>query len=130
MKSISEFCVACDKIEDLEGLFITCETAGLVWNKFTSLLKKIIPGEALARTKALLLRDFQTKSPKRATTLASYLMKMVPYKLWTTRCARLFDKKQVSAQDTIDDSTKGGLTQFGELFTMIPCAPKDFKKHQ
>ena len=24
----------------------------------------------------------------------------------------------------IDDSAKGGLTQFGELFTMIPCAPK------
>ena len=23
----------------------------------------------------------------------------------------------------IDDSAKGGLTQFWELFTMIPCAP-------
>ena len=28
----------------------------------------------------------------------------------------------------IDDSAKGGLTQFGELFTVIPCAHKDFKR--
>ena len=27
----------------------------------------------------------------------------------------------------IDDSAKGGLTQFWELITMIPCATKDFK---
>ena len=28
----------------------------------------------------------------------------------------------------IDDSTKGGLTQFWELFTMSPCAPKYLKR--
>ena len=28
----------------------------------------------------------------------------------------------------IDDTAKGGLTQFWELFTVIPCAPKDFKR--
>ena len=28
----------------------------------------------------------------------------------------------------IDDSAKGGLTQFWELFTMIPCAPKYLKR--
>ena len=28
---------------------------------------------------------------------------------------------------TIEDSTKGGLTQFWKRFTMIPCALKDFK---
>ena len=28
----------------------------------------------------------------------------------------------------IDDSAKGGLTQFRELFTVIPCARKDFKR--
>ena len=27
-------------------------------------------------------------------------------------------------QHIIDNSAKGGLTQFWELFTMIPCAPK------
>ena len=27
----------------------------------------------------------------------------------------------------IDDTTKGGLTQFGGLFTLIPYAPKDSK---
>ena len=26
---------------------------------------------------------------------------------------------------SIDDSVKGGLTQFWELFTVIQCAPKD-----
>ena len=26
-----------------------------------------------------------------------------------------------------DDSAKGGLTQFWELFTVIPCGPKMFK---
>ena len=32
------------------------------------------------------------------------------------------------ARDPIDDSTKGALTQFWELFTMIPCAPKYLKR--
>ena len=27
----------------------------------------------------------------------------------------------------VDDNTNGGLTQFGEFFTVIHCAPKDFK---
>ena len=27
----------------------------------------------------------------------------------------------------MDDTAKGGLTQFWELLTVIPCAPKDFK---
>ena len=29
---------------------------------------------------------------------------------------------------SIDDNAKGGLTQFKELFTVIPCAPRDFKR--
>ena len=29
---------------------------------------------------------------------------------------------------TIDDSAKGCLTQFWELFTMIPCAPKHLNR--
>ena len=28
----------------------------------------------------------------------------------------------------MDDTAKGGLTLFQELFTVIPCAPKDFKR--
>ena len=28
----------------------------------------------------------------------------------------------------MDDTAKGGLTQFLELFIVIPCAPKDFKR--
>ena len=30
-------------------------------------------------------------------------------------------------QSAIDDTAKGGLTIFWELFTVIPCTPKDFK---
>ena len=30
--------------------------------------------------------------------------------------------------DHIDDFAKGGLTQFWELFTMIPCAPTYLKR--
>ena len=33
-------------------------------------------------------------------------------------------KLVANLQSLIDDSVKGGLTQFWELFTMIPCAPK------
>ena len=29
---------------------------------------------------------------------------------------------------TIDDTDKGGLAQFWELFPMIPCAPKHLKR--
>ena len=29
-----------------------------------------------------------------------------------------------ASEAAIDDSAKGGLTQFWELFTMIPCAQK------
>ena len=29
-----------------------------------------------------------------------------------------------------DDTTKGGLTYFKELFTVIPCGPKDFNPIQ
>ena len=32
------------------------------------------------------------------------------------------------SQRAVDDTAKGGLTQFWELFTVIPCAPKDFKR--
>ena len=82
-------------------------TAEWVWKEFTPIVKKIIPGEALLGTKPLLLRNFQTKHPKRATNLVTYLMKMILYKLWTTRCTHLFEKKhvsakQVSAQNTIN----------------------------
>ena len=100
MKSVSEFCAACGQIEDLEHLFISCETADRVWKEFTPPLKKIIPGEALLGTKAILLRDFQTKHPKRATNLATYLMKMILHKLWTTRCTRHFDKNGCQIQST------------------------------
>ena len=31
-------------------------------------------------------------------------------------------------EPSIDDSAKEGLTQFRELFTVIPCAPKDYKR--
>ena len=31
-------------------------------------------------------------------------------------------------QVPIDDSAEGGLTQFWELFTAIPCLPKDSKR--
>ena len=29
---------------------------------------------------------------------------------------------------TMDDTANGGLTQFQELLTVIPCALKDFKR--
>ena len=58
MKSISEFCVTCGQIEDLEHLLLTCEKTKLVWKQLTIILEKIIPGETLTGTKALLLRVF------------------------------------------------------------------------
>ena len=32
-------------------------------------------------------------------------------------------------QLTMDDIAKGGMTQFQELFTVIPCEPEDFKRY-
>ena len=32
-------------------------------------------------------------------------------------------------EGTIDNTAKGGMTLFWELFTVIPCAPKDFKRY-
>ena len=29
----------------------------------------------------------------------------------------------------MDDTAKGGLTLFQELFTVIPCVPKDFQRY-
>ena len=38
---------------------------------------------------------------------------------------KFFTSKSISSlYFRIDDYAKGGLTQFWELFTMIPCAPK------
>ena len=79
MKSVSEFCASCGQIKDLEHLFISCESAEWVWKEFTPFLKKIIPEENLGPN-VLLLRDFQTKHPKRAVYLATYLMKMILHK--------------------------------------------------
>ena len=62
MKSISEFCMTCGQIEDLEHLFISCETTDRVWKEFTPILKKIMPGEVFTDTKVLLLRDFRTNT--------------------------------------------------------------------
>ena len=101
MKSVSEFCVRCGQIEDLEHLFIECETVGRVWKEFTPILRQIVPGEVFTDKKILLLRDFQHKHPKRATLLATYLMKMILHKIWRARCISLFDKKQLSARDII-----------------------------
>ena len=100
MKSISEFCVMCGQIEDLEHL-ILFETTKWVWKEFTPILNQIIPREVFTETKVLLLLDFQHKHPKRATLLATYLMKMILHRVWKARCIRLFDKKQMSAQDVI-----------------------------
>ena len=33
-----------------------------------------------------------------------------------------------TVRTTTGDSAKGDLTQFWELFTLIPCATKDFKR--
>ena len=101
MRSISEFCIACGQIEDLEHVFISCKITERVWKEFTPILKKIMPGEAFSDTKVLLLRHFQNKRPKRATQLATYLMRMILHKLWIARCTRLFDKKQRLAEDII-----------------------------
>ena len=101
MKSISEFCVRCGQIEDLEHLFIECETTKWVWKEFTPIRKQIVPGEVLTDRKVLLLRDFQHKHPKRATLLATYLMKTILHEIWIACCISLFDKKQLSAQDII-----------------------------
>ena len=35
-----------------------------------------------------------------------------------------------SLEKKMDDSAKGGLPQFWEIFTVIPCAPKDFKRQE
>ena len=35
---------------------------------------------------------------------------------------------EVKGQRAMDNNAKGGLTQFQELLTVIPCAPKDFKR--
>ena len=102
MKSVSEFCVTCCQIEDLEHLFISCQTTERVWKEFTTVLKKIMPGEVFTDTKVLLLKDFRNKHPKRATQLATYLMKMILHKVWIASCTRLFDKKQRLAQDIIN----------------------------
>ena len=64
------------QFKDLERLFISCESAERMWKEFTPFLKKIIPEENLGPN-VLLLRDFQTKHPKRAVNLATYLMKMI-----------------------------------------------------
>ena len=80
MRSVSEFCTACGQIEDLKHLFISCESAKQVWKEFTPILQKIIPKENLGLN-VLLLWDFQTKPPKRAANLATYLMKMILHKL-------------------------------------------------
>ena len=101
MKSISEFCVRCGQIGDLEHLFIVCETTKRMWKEFTPILKQIVPGELLTDRKVLLLRDFQHKHPKRTNLLATYLMKMILHKIWKARCISLFDKKQLTAQDII-----------------------------
>ena len=98
MKLISEFCARCGQNKDLEHLFISCETAARVWKEFTPTLKKIMPGEAFTDTKVLLLRQFQNKHSKRATQLATYLMKTILHKVWIARCTHLFDKKQRSVQ--------------------------------
>ena len=37
-------------------------------------------------------------------------------------CKPTFDSR------LMDDTAKGGLTQFLEVFIVIPCAPKDFKR--
>ena len=65
MKSTSEFCGTCSQIEDLEHLFLTCKKTKLVWKYFTPIFKEILLGES----QALLLWNFQTKDPKRPTTL-------------------------------------------------------------
>ena len=38
------------------------------------------------------------------------------------------DKQTRNIITAIDDSAKGGLTQFWELITVIPCAPKYLKR--
>ena len=45
--------------------------------------------------------------------------------LWSFGC--MF-ASMVCISVLIDDSAKGGLTQFWELFTMIPCEPKYLKR--
>ena len=101
MKSISEFCVVCGQIEDLEHLFLTCEKSKQVWRHFVPILEKILPGETLIGANPLLLRNFQNKHPKLPTNLAQYLIKMILHKMWVSRCACLFDRKLTSAEDII-----------------------------
>ena len=59
------------------------------------------------------LHCFQTKLQKRFT---STLLRL-----------NYFSHQKTVPLLPIDDSAKRGLTQFWELFTMIPCAPKYLK---
>ena len=45
---------------------------------------------------------------------------------FTSHLHRIYSVMMVYSS-TMEDTDKGGLTQFLELFTVIPCAPKDLK---
>ena len=53
------------------------------------------------------------------------LFKFLSFCFQTETWMKTILKKTV---DPIDDSAKGGLTQFQELLTMILCASKDYKR--
>ena len=95
MTSVNEFCTICNVPEDIEHLFMNCTSATRVWKHFLPLLNRVLPLTATKTADLLLLRSFLVKVERKSYLLALYLIKLILYQIWISRCSHRIHQKLI-----------------------------------
>ena len=101
MTKVNEYCTMCNASEDIECLFLYCPAATRVSKHFLLLLNKVLPFKATRSAALLLLRIFPVKVDRKFYFLALYLIKLILYQIWITRCSYRIHQKLVSSSAII-----------------------------
>ena len=102
MTKVNELCTICNTPEDIEHFSSHCTPATRVWKHFLSLLNKVVPFKVTKTVDLLPLRIFPVKVDRKSYLLALYLIKLILYQLWITRCSHRLHQKLIQPSAIIN----------------------------
>ena len=98
---VDGLCKSCHSPETIEHVFLECPIAIETWIHFKKFILHLGGPDFEASTDSLLLRIFPTNTPRANHTLLTYLIKLILYNIWMSRCKVLYEKKVESSKKII-----------------------------
>ncbi len=100
--NVNIYCRICSNVpETIEHVFVECPVAKGVWLHFSDILKRLSNCNDIVNEKYIFLRCFPVAIGKHKMLLCNYLVKMILFMLWKTRCNLIYEKKIYTSQSVI-----------------------------